>query len=74
MAYSGNLPTRLEEYAADQLEKEILWVMTPPLTAPTEAQKLKAREIRERIVSEGKLYEVIEATMPKPCPTCGEMG
>lgn len=65
--------TMMERHLGDQLERELLWAMSGPFGAVTEEQKLKAKTIREQIVSEGRLMEVLEATMPKPCPTCGEM-
>lgn len=74
MAFSSpGLTKMVEQYAADQLEREILWVLCEPFTAPTTEQKQKARETVERIVAEGKLMEVLEATAPKPCPECGRI-
>jgi hypothetical protein len=75
-AFVRTFQTEMRGFALDAMRKEIEWVITPWYEPrPPDAQE-RIDKIMSKLeaMSDRQLMDFMEATGPKPCPTCGGTG
>jgi hypothetical protein len=71
--FSEGIENAMVGFVRETMITDYCRLQTELFHTPSAETIRKAEEWADKLIADGKMMDYLEATMPKPCPTCGNV-